>query len=185
MNLRFRELLGIGLRNQTLRYGFCLDALGIKAAAIIGNLDNDVAAFVIGGKPDLPVFRLSGSAPLFRRLEAVVRRIAHHMRQRILDQVEHLAVELGFGALHFKLDLLAKLVGKVAHDARQLLPRIADRLHARLHHAFLQFGGHIGQTLQRRLEFGFLVAAHDLKQLIAREHQLGHHCHQAARAYRP
>ena len=97
--------------------------------------------------------RFAGGAALLGRLEAMVGRIAHHMRERILDQVEHLAVELGLGALHFQLDLLAELVGKVAHDARKFLPRIADRLHARLHDAFLQLGGDIGQPLQRRLEF--------------------------------
>ena len=67
---------------------------------------------------------------------------------------------------------------EVAHDARQLLPGIADRLHARLHDAFLQLGGDVGEPLQRRLEFGILVPAHDLEQLVAREHQLGDHRHQ-------
>ncbi len=67
---------------------------------------------------------------------------------------------------------------QIAHDARQLLPGVADRLHARLHDAFLQLGGDVGQPLQRRLEFGILVAAHDLEQLVAGQHQLGHHGHQ-------
>ena len=73
--------------------------------------------------------------------------------QRILDQFEDLAVELGLGADHFELDILAQLVAEIAHDPRQFLPGIADRLHARLHDAFLQFGRHIGQPLQRHLEF--------------------------------
>ena len=73
---------------------------------------------------------------------------------------------------------LPSSVREIAHDARQLLPGIADRLHARLHHAFLQLGGDVGQPLQRRLEFGILVPAHDLEQLVAREHQLRDHGHQ-------
>ena len=121
---------------------------------------------------------LPGSAALVRPLQAVVGGIAHHVGERVLDQVEHLAVELGFGALHVEVDLLAELGGKIAHDARKFLPGVADRLHARLHHAFLQLGGDVGEALQRRLEFGILVAADDFQKLVAGEHQLGNHGHQ-------
>ena len=100
------------------------------------------------------------------------------MGQRILDQVEHLAVELGVGAVHLQFDLLAEFAREVAHDARQLLPGVADRLHPRLHDAFLQLGGDVGQPLQRHLELGVLVAPGDLQQLIAGQHQLRHHRHQ-------
>ena len=95
-----------------------------------------------------------------------------------LMTLQHLAVELGVGAVHLKLDLLAELGGKIADDARQLLPGVADRLHARAHDAVLQFGGDVGQPLQRHLEFGFVVPAHDVEKLIAGQHQLGHHRHQ-------
>ena len=100
------------------------------------------------------------------------------MGQRILDQVEHLAIELGIGAMHLELDLLVQLARQVAHDPRQLLPGIADRLHPRLHDAFLQLGGHVREPLQRHLELGIVVAPGDLQQLIARQHQLRHHRHQ-------
>ena len=155
-----------------------LDALGVEAAAVVGDLHDDMAALVIGGQADAPALGLADGAPLGWRFQAVVGGIAHHVGERILDQVEHLAVELGLGAVHFELDLLAELVGEIAHDARQLLPGIADRLHARLHHAFLQLGGDVGQALQRRLEFGILLPARDLQELIAGEHQLRHHGHQ-------
>ena len=45
-------------------------------------------------------------------------------------------------------------------------------------HAFLQLGGDVGEPLQRHLELGVLVAAHDLEQLVAGEHQLRDHGHQ-------
>jgi hypothetical protein len=112
------------------------------------------------------------------RALAVIGAIAHEMGERVLHQFEDLAVELGLGAFHFKLDGLAELGGQIAHDARQFLPSIADRLHTRLHDAFLQLGGDIRQPLQRHLEVGILVPAHDLKQLIARQHELRHRRHQ-------
>jgi hypothetical protein len=59
-----------------------------------------------------------------------------------------LPVEFGVGAVHLQFDLLAEFAGEVADDARQLLPGIADRLHPRLHDAFLQLGGDVGQPLQ-------------------------------------
>ena len=84
--------------------------------------------------------------------------VAHHVGQGILDQVEHLPVELGVGAVHLQLDLLVEFAGEVADDPGQLLPGIADRLHPRLHDAFLQLGGDVGEPLQRHLELGVLVA---------------------------
>ena len=178
VDLRFRQLVGFGFRDQAAGDRLDSDPRGVEAAPVVGDLDDDVTAFVPGGEPDRPSLGLAGGAPLGRHLEAVVGRVADHVDQRILDEIEHLAVELGLGALHLELDRLAKLGGQVAHDPRQLLPRIADRLHARLHDAFLQLGGDVGEALQRRLEFGILVPAADVEQLIAREHQLRDHGHQ-------
>src|ERR1700688_2361714 len=48
VNLRFRQLVDVGLGNQTLGDRLVLDALGVEAAAIVGNLNDNVAAFVIG-----------------------------------------------------------------------------------------------------------------------------------------
>ena len=126
----------------------------------------------------VPCSGLPAGGALGRRLQAVVGGVAHHVGERILDQVEHLAVELGVGAVHLQFDLLAEFAGEVAHDARQLLPGIADRLHPRLHDAFLQLGGDVGQPLQRHLELGVLVAPGDLQQLVAGQHQFRHHRHQ-------
>ena len=178
LDLRLRHLVDLGFGDQTAGDRLRLDARGVEAAPVVGDLDDDVAAFVPGGEPDRALLGLAGGAPLGRHLEAVVGRVAHHVDQRVLDQIEHLPVELGLGAVHLEFDRLAELGGEVAHDPRQLLPRIADRLHARLHHAFLQLGGDVREPLQRRLEFGILVPPADLEQLVAREHQLRDHGHQ-------
>ena len=129
-------------------------------------------------EPDRALRRLAGGDPLGGRFDAVIGAVAHQVGERILDQIEHLAVELGIGAAHLELDVLAELGAEIAHDARQLLPRIADRLHARLHHAFLQLGGDVGQPLQRHLEIGIFVAADDLEQLVAGQHQFRDRGHQ-------
>ncbi len=144
VDLRFRQLGDLGLGDEALGNRLGLDALGVETAAVIGDLNDNVAAFVIGRKPNAPRAWLAGGAPLLRRFQTVVGGIAHHVRQRVLDQIEHLAIKLGLGALHFQFDRLAEFVGEIAHDARKFLPGIADRLHARLHHAFLQLGGDIG-----------------------------------------
>ena len=178
VNLRFRHLLDIGFADQPLRHRLGLDARGVEAAAIVGDANDDVTAFVIGRQPDVALLGLAGGAALGRRLQTVIGRIAQHMRERVLDQVKHLTVQFGLGALQFQLDLLAEFVAQVAHDAREFLPCVADRLHARLHHAFLQLGGDIRQPLQRRLEFRIVVAAHDFEQLVAGQHQFRHHGHQ-------
>ena len=178
LDLRFRHLVELGLGGEALGQRLVADALDVEAAAVVGDVDDDVAAFVIGGEADGALLRLAGGDALGAALEAVVGGVAHHVGERILDPLEHLAVELGVGAVHLELDVLAELGGQVAHDARQLLPGVADRLHARLHDAVLQLGGDVGQPLQRHLEFGFVVAAHDVEQLVARQHQLRHHGHQ-------
>jgi hypothetical protein len=97
----------------------------------------------------------------------VIGGVAHHVGERVLDSLQHLTIKLGVGAVHLKLEFLFELRRQIAHDPRQLLSSIADRLHARAHDAILQFGGDIGEPLQRHLEFGFVVAAHDVEELIA------------------
>ena len=67
---------------------------------------------------------------------------------------------------------------EVTHDARQLLPRIPDRLHARLHHFLLDLGRDARQALQRHVELRIVVPAENFEQLIARKHQLGNHGHE-------
>ncbi len=100
------------------------------------------------------------------------------MGQRVLDQLQHLAIELGVGADHLEVDLLVQFVREVAHHARQLRPGVADGLHARLHDAFLQLRRHVVEALQGRCEIAVLLAAQDLQQLVAGQHQLADHGHQ-------
>ena len=78
-----------------------LDARDVEAAAVVGDLDDDVAALVAGA--DSRIVPLRGLPAAIRSagaLDAVVGAIAHQMGERILDQFEHLTIELGLGAVH-------------------------------------------------------------------------------------
>ena len=61
---------------------------------------------------------------------------------------------------------------------RESRPDIADGLHARFHHAFLQLRGDGVDTLGRIEQRGFLRLAGELHNLIAREHQFADQIHQ-------
>ncbi len=128
-----------------------------------------MTAFVVGAQSDRTDLALADAASLFRALDAVVGGIAHHVGERIADELEHLPVELGLLADHVQVDLLAELVREVAHQPRQLGPGVPDRLHPRHHHAFLQLGGHLVEALERAHELAVRSAAQDLEKLIARE----------------
>ena len=125
LRLGFRRDLRFA--GEALLDGLRAYPLNVKATAIIGDLDDDMAALVTSGEPDRPLPRLTCGDALRGALDAVIGAVAHQMGERVLDHLQHLAVELGVGAAHFEIDLFAKLGGQVAHDARQLLPRIADR----------------------------------------------------------
>ena len=85
-----------------------------------------VAALVISGKADGALLRLARRDALRARLQAVVGGVADHVRQRILDQLQHLPIQFGLGAVHLEVDLLAEVAGEVADNTRQLVPGVAD-----------------------------------------------------------
>ena len=179
LDLRLGHFVELCLGRETTSENLVADFSRIQPAPVIGDIDDDMAAFVPRSEPDGGAFRLPQSAPLGRQLDAVIGGVAHHMGERILDDIEYLAVEFGFGAVHLEFDLLAKVGSEIANQPRQLLPGIADRLHARLHDAFLQFGGHMRQPLQRHRELGIGPAPSHVHELVSGQHELGHHRHQA------
>ena len=126
----------------------------------------------------VPVSGLPAARRCDAVLDAVIGGIADHVGQRILDHLQNLAVQLGFGALHDQFDLLAGFHRQIADDARQLVPGIADRLHAHARDAVLQVGGDVAEALQRNLEIIVLLRALHLQQLVAGQHQLADQRHQ-------
>jgi hypothetical protein len=129
-------------------------------------------------RPEMRVTRSAVEKPGSRGLDPVVDRVAHEMNERVLDRLDDRLVELGLAALHRDADLLAAGDCEVAHDARQLPPEPADRLHAGLRHALLQRGGDRVEPLGGRGERGLGARAADLEELVAGEHELADEVHQ-------
>ena len=140
LNLLLGHRGELGLGREAVRENLLANAVGGNAAAIIADLDHDVAADMMRMERDRAGVRLAGRGAVGRAFDAVVGAIADHMGERVFDHLEHLTIELGFGADHAQIEFLAEIAGQIAHEPRKLRPRIADRLHARLHHAFLQLG---------------------------------------------
>ena len=134
------DALGVRLAQQAERLGLAPDPLQVEAAAVVGDRQGDVAPLLRRRDPDAAARRLARLDALRRLLDAVVGGVADHVQQRVLDQLQELAVDLGLSAGHLELDVLAQLLAEVADEARQLGPGVADGLHARLHDAFLQLG---------------------------------------------
>ncbi len=51
-DLRIGQALGVGLAHEAVVDRLLLDALDVEAFAVVGDLDDDVAALMIGGEPD-------------------------------------------------------------------------------------------------------------------------------------
>ena len=58
----------------------------------------------------VPLSDLPAATRSAGRLDAMIARVADHVGERILDQLEHLAVELGLLAVHDEIDLLAEVL---------------------------------------------------------------------------
>ena len=109
MDLRFGQSAQLRFRYETQRNCFCTDKLGIEASPIIRNLDQDMTALLRGADANGALLGLAGSQPLLRTFDAVVRGVANHVRERIPDEVQHLAIELGLRPTHLQLHGLAEL----------------------------------------------------------------------------
>ena len=148
------------------------DPVGADAGAVVGDLDVDLAAVVVGAQADHALGLLARGQAVAGRLDAVIDGVAQRVGERIADRLDQRAVELGLAALHLDPDLLAALAGQIADRARQLGPAGADRLHAGLHDLLLQLRADLVQPLPAG-EVPRIGPGRDvLGQAVAREHQL-------------
>ena len=178
LNLLIGVTFKFGLGREAVRDDLFLYLPDIDATSIIGNLDNDMPAFVIGVQGNRPGFRLARLDTIFGPFEAVIAGIPDHVGQRILDHFENLTVQLRVCAEHLQFDLLTKIVTEIADNTRQFVPGVADRLHTGFHNPFLQVGRHVAEPLKRHFELTVFMMANHLQQLVARQHQFTDGRHQ-------
>jgi hypothetical protein len=174
------HLRELGLRDEALLHRLRGDPLGVDAAAVVDDLEVDLAGLVVGAELQRPLGGLAPRDAVVRQLDAVVDRVADQVGQRVLDGLEHAAVELGVPALHLELHLLAELAGEVPDDAREPGPHRVHGLHAGLHDLLLQLAGDEAEPLRRPRQRGVLVVVvlEPRHELVAGEHELAHHPHQ-------
>ena len=111
------------------------------------------------------------------RLDAVIERVAHRVRERVFDGLEQALVELRLLALHLQADAPAERLRKVADHARHLGEDVGDRLHARLHHRLAQVGRDHVEAAREHGHIG--IGGSGLQNLVAGEHQFAHQIHHA------
>ncbi len=175
--VRRRHLVDLGEGPQTLLDGLGRHHVRVDALAVVRHLDDHLAAGVVGAQRQHAVGGLAGRGPFGGRLDAVVDGVADQVRQRVLDRLEQAAVELGVAADHLQTDLLAAGRREVAHHPRDLGPDVLDRLHARLHDAFLQLGGDQAEPLGGPGQVDVTVVGQPGDR-VARQHQLADLAHQ-------
>jgi hypothetical protein len=109
----------------------------IEAGAVVGHLDDDVAALMVGLERDVADRRLALGNALVGHFDAVVEAVAHQVRQRVGDAFDQALVEFRALADGLQFDLLVELLRQVAHHAREAREHHRDRHHADRHHRFL------------------------------------------------
>ena len=114
---------------------FGQDALLVQPAAVVADFDRDAAGVVVGVEPEGAVGGLAAFQTHGLRLDAVIHRVAHEVRERVADLFDDRLVEFGFGTADFEADVLADFLRDVAHDALEFVEGGAN-----LHHAQLQRG---------------------------------------------
>jgi hypothetical protein len=154
------------------------DRRRVEAATVVGHLDRDLTALVVRAHADEALLGLARRGSLLGRLDAVVDRVPHQMRERILDRLDDRSVELGVLALGLDPRLLAQCDGEVPHDARERRPRGADRLQARLHHPGLQLRGDAVHRLRGGGERRVVPFLGDPDEVVPGEDELADEGHQ-------
>jgi hypothetical protein len=118
----------------------------VEPAAVVGDVDDDVARLVVRPQFDAARRRLADLLAHVRRFDPVVHAVAHHVHERVADRLHHVAVQLRLAADHLEVDRLAELAAQVAHEAGHLLEDAVDRDHPHRHRQVLQLPGDLAEV---------------------------------------
>ena len=108
----------------------------------------------------------------------MVHRVADDVDQRIANGLQHRAVQLSFSAHLNQLDFFASFRGGIAHQPGELEPDAANLLHAREHHALLQFQGNKVHGPHRGHQVGIHAVGRTGDQAVAGQHHFADQVHQ-------
>ena len=171
----------LGLRQQPFLARLAHDFFAVHAAAVIANLDDDLAAFVLRREDNHALFGLAGRLALIRQLDAVIHGVADDVHQRVADVLRDVLVHLGVLADEHEPRLLAEVLRHVADDAVHLLERAADWHHAERHDAVLQFFVELVELTRGLREIRKLEAREVgvLRHHRLRNHELADEVHEA------
>ncbi len=95
-------------------------ALRIHATAVVVNAHMDIGAECLGADANGTLARLTALFARVGRFDTVVDGVANQVDERVVECLDHLAIELGSLAGQHQCNLFARLAGKLAHKARQV-----------------------------------------------------------------
>jgi hypothetical protein len=102
----------------------------VNAAAVVGNRDGQHAGPVLHLDADQPRLRFAGRPPPGRGLDAVIDGVLQQVRQRGLQLLEDVPIDLRGLADDFQADRLAEAARQLPHHARKVLGAVRERPHA-------------------------------------------------------
>ena len=143
------DLLPVG--EQSLLQRLAPDRREIEPAAVVGDLDEHLAAFALDLERHAAQLGLTALFARSGRLDAVRDRVAQQVLERRQHAFEHLPVDLVVLSLDEELGGLPVSAARLTDDAREPRDVPLERHHPRLHQAVLQLGRHARLLSEQRL----------------------------------
>jgi len=114
------------------------DVVFVQTAAVIGEADDDAAGVASGGDTNRCGSRLTAPEADLRQFDAVIDRVADHVRKRILELLDDRRIDFDVAGLDEQRHALLLHCGDIAHDAVKETQRRPERNEPRPHDHLLQ-----------------------------------------------